>query len=84
MSAFAMLLHRKLILNGARGWQSPDTSGGARTPAATRNPPLGNVPKGAKSPESQNTNADPDANPDWTESPQYLPREHRKHPHGRR
>lgn len=82
MSAFAMLLHRKLILSGARGWRSPDTSAGGESPAATRHPSLGNELAVAKIPESQVINTDQGTTPDRTESPQYLSREHRKLPHG--
>ena len=81
MSASALLLHRKLIQPGARGWRTPYTSAGEASPMATRAYPLGNVSGAANPPRSQNVNGDSGANPDHAESPQYSPAEDRKLPH---
>ena len=82
MSASALLLHRKLIQPGARGWRRAATSCGDPGPELTQTAPLGNVSEGWNLQQSQTVNADSRGNPNEYESPQYSPTEHRKDRHG--
>jgi len=84
MSASLMLLHRKLMHTGGRGWRAPATTSGDPGPELTQTAPQGIVSSGWNSLQSQIVNADSRGNPNADESPQYLPTEHRKDAHGRR